>query len=566
VPRLAEELYFAGHKPFDFQVERLIALLRIALTTFSVAAFFVDPARGGRNASAILFVLAAYAAFGVFVALIPIIGRARTGWQLPIHLVDIGMISLLMYFLETISSQFFVLYTFLLLGATVRWNWRGAVLTTVTLLILELILIGLPHAIASLTHDTSTNLLNGLIQTTFLLVVGGMFAFFGASRERSQQRLFELAAWPAAAAAGKGNISAFPIDAALAHVANVLQVPRVLVLWGLPEEPFVDFALWTAAGCRHDRRAAGSFGDWTAPELANVTFATTDARSRACITPRGTQVCETPVLAPALQPAFQINSVTSAAIVGASCTGRVFMLDKPDWSEDDLTLTEIVASRLAIEIDHYALRAELAESVSAMERVRVARDLHDGILQGLTAAGLQLKALAHRVGDGTKDVLENVLQLLLDEQQRIRHFIQERPPANDRPLALNRKLQQLADQNRRQWGCDIPLVVGPDDMTIRPALAGQLEFILAEAVANAVRHGHASRVEVGVETARDRVLISIKDNGQGLKEVTGVYDAAELAAGKIGPVSLRTRIAELNGSLALSSSAEGVELRIGLPV
>src|SRR5437879_4730097 len=185
MPRLAEELYSAGHKPFDFQVERLIALLRIALTVFSVAAFFVDPIRGGPKPLAILAVLAVYAMFGLFVASIPIIGRARTGWQLPIHIVDIGMISLLMYFLETISSQFFVLYTFLLLGATVRWNWRGAVWTTVTLLSLEVMLILWPRGlgILDLGDDPSAPLLNALIQTAFLLVVGGMFAFFGASRE-----------------------------------------------------------------------------------------------------------------------------------------------------------------------------------------------------------------------------------------------------------------------------------------------------------------------------------------------------------------------------------------------
>ena len=179
---------------------------------------------------------------------------------------------------------------------------------------------------------------------------------------------------------------------------------------------------------------------------------------------------------------------------------------------------------------------------------------------------MQLKALASGLGDGTKSVVENVLRLLLNEQQRIRLFVEGRQHSTDQPeVALLPKMQQLIDLNRRQWGCDIPLAVSPDNSAIRPELANQLDFILGETIANAVRHGQASCVDVTVRKSSDRVLLHIKDNGHGLNDATGVYNGFELAVRKIGPVSLRTRIAELNGSLALSSSPDGVELRIDLP-
>jgi hypothetical protein len=151
-------VYLAGHKPFDSQVERLIALLRVALAAFSLVTFYLDPIRGDQNTLLIVAVLVAYTAFGLLVALIPIVGRFRTGWQLPVHLIDVGLISLLLFFLESVSKQFLLLYTFVLLGATVRWNWRGAAATTVLLLGFGLMLAFLSPGLTTARTGADPNL------------------------------------------------------------------------------------------------------------------------------------------------------------------------------------------------------------------------------------------------------------------------------------------------------------------------------------------------------------------------------------------------------------------------
>jgi len=568
MPRLSEALYSAGHKPFDLQLERLIALLRVALAAFSVVIFYLDPLPGNQNTSAIVAVLIAYTAFGLIVALIPIIGRVRTGWQLPVHLVDIGLISLLSYLLEAVSRQFFLLYTFVLLGATVRWNWRGAVWTTVLLLGLRLLLASLSRGLGSPQIGTDANLmaLSALTQSAFLLAIGGMFAFFGASRERNQERLTELAAWPVPAMDAGGDLEAFPLDAALTHVASVLQAPRVLVLWEQSDEPFLRVALWADGRCRQAQRSVDVFGDWTAAGLNAIAFASGDVSSKKCITVGGPKAFEEPLISRALEAEFQLKSIATAPFAAAICTGRIFMLDRSDWGEDDLTLTEIAASRIGIELEHYALRLQLADTATETERIRVARDLHDGILQSLTAAGLHLKTVASDLGAGARSVIDDVRRMLLDEQQRIRIFVEERQRSiGQKSSALHPTMQKLIDKNQRQWRCQVVLSAAPDDSDIRSELARQLDFILGEAIGNAVRHGQASRIDVIMRTLPDRLLLWIRDNGHGAKGASGTYDATELAARRIGPVSLRNRIAELSGSLSLSSSPRGVELRIELP-
>ena len=72
----------------------------------------------------------------------------------------------------------------------------------------------------------------------------------------------------------------------------------------------------------------------------------------------------------------------------------MFILDRSHWGDDDLTLAEIVASRLHLELEYYALSVELKETAASRERIRLARDLHDGVLQTLTGAALQLSSIA----------------------------------------------------------------------------------------------------------------------------------------------------------------------------
>ena len=137
--RFFNALYAAGHKSFDLQIERLIAFLRIALTGFCFTVFITSSGLQPQFTAPFGWIFATYALFGVGVALLPTISKYRTGWQLPVHLIDIGVVSILTYFIHSVSAAFFILYVFVLMSATFRWNWRGALWTTLALPALQLI-------------------------------------------------------------------------------------------------------------------------------------------------------------------------------------------------------------------------------------------------------------------------------------------------------------------------------------------------------------------------------------------------------------------------------------------
>jgi len=557
-------LYAAGHKSFDVQIERLIAILRVVLAIFCFTDLLTLSGLPPQLTERFGLILATYALFGFGVALLPIISKYRTGWQLPVHLIDIGVVSIFTYFINSISAAFFILYVFVLMSATYRWNWRGALWTTLALPALQLILFMISSP-ALFKLVSPIGLVQLIIEWSFLFMVGGVFVFFGVSRERSAERLAQIADWPNNTLQSYTNIDERWLDSSLNHVATVLQAPRVLVLWEIAQEPYYFSAMFADGRCQHDRAMAGPSGS-ASVELENITFAIESAETSECLTLNGVRAFAGPAINNSIQTRFNLSSVCSAPFSGESCNGRVFILDRPHWEDNDLTLAEIVASRLHLELEYYALSIELRETAANRERIRLARDLHDGVLQTLTGAGLQLSSIAPSAGREAKRKLEDIRQLLLAEQQRIRAFVEGRELSPRQPhLNLLDQTKREVERIEHRWGCHVALSVTPQDATLPIDITRQIEFLLAEAAANAVQHGKASRLKITVEQAPNNLRLNIADNGNGLSGVKGTYTHDELTARAIGPQSICRRVAELGGALTLSTSDKGVELSVELP-
>jgi signal transduction histidine kinase len=203
------------------------------------------------------------------------------------------------------------------------------------------------------------------------------------------------------------------------------------------------------------------------------------------------------------------------------------------------------------------LQRQNEAAIATRERMRLARDLHDGILQSLTAAALQLSLVEKKSGPSSR--LDMVKQLLAKEQHRIREFVDKTCPkaVSDRETVLSGDLQQLVQNTGRYWNCTTSFSITPRNATVPHALAEQLSFALAEAIANAARHGGASMIEVAMKRENGHLDISIRDNGKGFGDPVRC-DHKE-------PISIRERVCTLGGSLSVTSSPDGTELAIRVP-
>jgi signal transduction histidine kinase len=222
------------------------------------------------------------------------------------------------------------------------------------------------------------------------------------------------------------------------------------------------------------------------------------------------------------------------------------------------------------------LRAELAHRIKKAaaddERVRLARDLHDGVLQTLTGTALQLQAagrLVERDPAQARTVLEDLQKMIADEQRDLRFFIQELKPGQtgmvDEGTGFVPALQDLGRRLESVWGVRLELPAYLPRLTVSDAFLGEIYRIVQEAAVNAARHGQATRVTVDFGVADKRLAIAVTDNGHGFP-FHGRVAHEVLAGSHQGPRSLRERVTALGGTLDIESDAGGSRLDIRLPL
>jgi len=344
----------------------------------------------------------------------------------------------------------------------------------------------------------------------------------------------------------------------------------MLVLWEEMDEPFVNVAMWKDNAYEHTREIAGGLDDFLrSKDHSDSIFVTSDVRSGFVDMQSGTARLKTPIMNEELIRRFQIRSVGTAPFVGTLCRGRVFILDRGSWGDFLLLLIKFVASRIGMELDRQILQRQSEEAAAARERIRLTRDLHDGILQSLAAARIQLKLLSDSHPDeAAQSRVKMIKQLLNNEQIRIRDFVQHTLPKSNAgtDLAPCRDLQRVISELSELWECPISFSVDPQDASVPARLSAHLSLMLAEAVSNAVRHGRPSTIRVSIRKTNEAVAIEIQDDGYGMTGSVCRYDDKEPADPGLDPVSLRGRVVELGGSLDVRSSPLGTQLQIRVPL
>ena len=537
---------------FNAPTERVIALGRLLLCALSTLAIQIEPTEPAQYAANAELTLMLYLAFAAILVAVTRYRFLSQTTRAVIHFADVVFIAVLLSLTDGSTSPFFVFFTFALLAATLRWQWQ-AVVATAAALTGVLLIAG--------TADLDTAIIRG----AYLIVAGGMLAYVSAFYKRSRDRFAMLAPWPMRK---EGEANSSSIAQLLAHSAFVLEAPRILAVWEEAEEPYVNLIYWREGTFQETRRAAGTFGDLVNPALGGFAFLTGDVDSEFALIPKGPIRIKGPVIDPDLRTEFSIRGVATAPFDGTVCKGRVFIFDCDSWSENDLLLTEFIASRTGTELDRQVAQRQNEEAIASRERMRLTRDLHDGVLQSLTAASLQLNLADKALDQDRSSRLDLVKQLVAKEHRRIREFVDEAFPKSGakKDVILGRDLQRQLEETARYWNCTASLSVAPPDAKVPEALAVQLSLMLAEAVANAVRHGGASKVDVVMEMAEGQLVTNVRDNGKGFDVQPTQDPDQKLVMAGIGAASLHERVCTLGGSLTVSSSPKGAELAIRFPV
>ena len=201
------------------------------------------------------------------------------------------------------------------------------------------------------------------------------------------------------------------------------------------------------------------------------------------------------------------------------------------------------------------------------ERNRIARDLHDGPVQGVSAASLSLEAALLMIGAGDVDrgvdVLSKVRKELADEADALRSLMSGlRPPVLEE-RGLIPALREAVTRFGIEQGVETDLVG-----TLPRPMSSDLETlayrVVQEALTNAAKHARAGRVVVSVETTATSLRVEVEDDGRG-------FDSAMtrefLRQGRVGLASMRERVELANGTFVIRSNpGRGTSIVATLPV
>jgi len=560
------------------RAEYLIAAGRVALAAFILLAIWLDPFEPAKYAKSAYSFPTAYLIYALLVAALLVLRPDASVGRLPLitHVFDLAVFSLFIYvfsifiyFTEGATSPFILYYVFLLLAATLRWQWRGTLWTAVAALAM---FIGMGVYGAGVLRDPAFDLPGVMIHGLYLGLVAVFLGVLGAHEHRLRRELSMLSEWPRSVPREARSL----IREVLEHAASILGSPRLLMAWQVGEEPCLNLALWPRGEIHWSREAPGTFLPLVAEPLADADFLCQNVRAAVPTvlhaSPAGLQRWRGSPLHATLQAWFAISAVLSLRLRGETLKGRLLSLDRSRMTSDDLVLGEIVARLVTARMDHFYLLQGLQQAAVTEERARVARDLHDGLLQSLTGVGLQLETVRRLLEEDPQAAKESLLEIqrLIATQQRdlrfLVHGLKRAPlgPPEAEPR-LGARLDELAKRIERDWGLRVELKKEHLEAGISKGLADEIYHITSEALANAARHAKASvvGVEVGVQDNQARIVVA--DNGAGFP-FRGHYDHAALADMNLGPVMLRERIASVGGSLSINSTESGARLEITLPL
>jgi len=188
------------------------------------------------------------------------------------------------------------------------------------------------------------------------------------------------------------------------------------------------------------------------------------------------------------------------------------------------------------------------------ERERIARDLHDHVIQSLFAIGLSLQSVAGDPMTPTGARLAAQVDALDATIRQIRQAIYRlsAPPSAD-AYSLRARINTLVRHTLEDVAIDSRLEFsGPVDTLVDTSLGDELAAVVGEALTNAVRHARASLVSVSVSVRGAEVVVVVSDDGIGMPA----------AVHRSGLENLRARAVELGGTFAVDAAVpHGTALR-----
>lgn len=253
---------------------------------------------------------------------------------------------------------------------------------------------------------------------------------------------------------------------------------------------------------------------------------------------------------PVLFVALRKAGAPAAAIAASRRPGAAH------FTPAEMRIAEDLAERVSLANELAQVRESQQRSVLLEDRARIARDLHDHVVQQLYGAGLDLQSVASLSQGPAADRIESAVATLDDTIAQIRTIVFALTPRDDGAPTLRHRVLDLAGAASRHLRQPVSVSFsGPVDLISEGRLADELTASVRELLSNAVKHADAHAVGLTVAATDGEIAAEVIDDGRGIGEPIR----------RSGLENLRLRAERLGGAFEIDSGPRGTRARWTVP-
>jgi len=273
-------------------------------------------------------------------------------------------------------------------------------------------------------------------------------------------------------------------------------------------------------------------------------------------------------------PAQQELKVRSLLTVAfdqeGQASGRIFLLNgRNSFQKQDLAWLESIAAHVSPALENIFLLRHLRARAIEAERSRIARDLHDGILQTLLSIEIQLDVLRRQVPaapDQAVSGLASLQQTVKNEGAELRQTVTDLRPLRVQSADLVDLMRGFAERYRNESTVALDVLIDSAQLRAPDRVCREIFQIYREALNNIKKHAKASHVVVKLSQDDSRLVLVVDDNGEGFS-FAGRFTGDELDRLRLGPISIKERARTVGGVLTVESNpGHGARLTIEVPL
>lgn len=557
--------------------ERVLAFVRLFLALSSLLLLRLKPQEAFPYSWAIALTLV-YSAHAL--------GLLVTFWSrrdisprtlLGVHAIDIIWAAIIGIFAVGAEGPFFLYLIFALLAAALRWGMRETALTTVAL-VAAMALDSVARAHVSwLEFLGQPSPENFVLRTIYLVIFAFLIGYIAEAEKRGAVEALSISSLSSKVRVEAGLKGT--IQVVMHEMLNLFGGRELLVITRETQGQLV--MLW-----RVERREDGSVFTWRqldeteqqeylcvmGEDSAGAAWRDRNTTSTITLDKDGTRTQgEQCYLAARFVAEHPFRLLIACAISAAPDVSARVLLFEPRLGgrpETQLRFLQDLANLVAPSVYNVYLLGRLRSRAAAVERARVSRELHDGVVQSLHAIAFRLYALRTRPGSSAEEreqELVEVQQLVQNEAANVRDLIHQLEPIEFDPRHLVEFLSGMVTRYRQDTGIGAQFVCDSPEVSLPPATCREIAGIVREALANVRRHSAAQHALVRLSRQHGGWMLTIEDDGRGF-EFSGRFTHAQLEESRRGPLVIQQRVRALDGDLTIVSKAgHGARLEIKIP-